>query len=128
MFTRKVALIAFAAAVGAVVMASSSPAASQSGPLTTTHNLTFSRTVALPGVTLPAGTYVFERDSNANGIVRVMTPNYQRMLYVGFTARVLRPRGFQSAVSFGEAKAGEPIPIVAWYPVGSSEGHKFLYR
>jgi hypothetical protein len=98
-------------------------------PLTETNNLTFGSPVALPGVTLPAGRYVFERDRNANtNIVRVMTPNYQKMLYVGFTMPVTRPRGLKSPVSFGEASAGEPIPIVAWYPVGSDRGHQFLYR
>jgi len=126
MLNRNALRIAILAGVAAVLVGTASQANTQ---LTVVNNLTFRRAVALPGVTLPAGTYVFERDSNANsGIVRVMTPNYQQMLYVGFTAKVLRPRGFQSAVSFGEATAGEPIPIVAWYPVGSSEGHKFLYR
>ena len=125
MLNRNALRIAILTAVAAVLIGTASQANTQR---TVVNNLTFRRTVALPGVTLPAGTYVFERDSNANGIVRVMTPNYQQLLYVGFTAKVLRPRGFQSVVSFGEAPAGEPIPIVAWYPVGSSEGHKFLYR
>jgi hypothetical protein len=125
MLNRNALRIAILTAVAAVLIGTASQANTQR---TDVNNLTFRRAVALPGVTLPAGTYVFERDSNANGIVRVMTPNYQQLLYVGFTAKVLRPRGFQSVVSFGEAPAGEPIPIVAWYPVGSSEGHKFLYR
>jgi hypothetical protein len=125
MLNRNALRIAIMVAVAAVLVGTTSQANTQ---LTVVNNLTFRRAVALPGVTLPAGTYVFERDSNANGIVRVMTPNYQQMLYVGFTARVERPRGFRSAVSFGEAPAGEAIPITAWYPVGSSQGHKFLYR
>jgi hypothetical protein len=125
MLNRNALRIAILTTVAAVLIGTASQANTH---LTVVNNLTFRGPVALPGVTLPAGTYVFQRDPNANGIVRVMTPNYQQMLYVGFTAKVLRPRGFRSAVSFGEATAGEPIPIVAWYPVGSSEGHKFLYR
>jgi hypothetical protein len=126
MLNRNALRIAILAAVAAVLVGTASQANTQ---LTVVNNLTFRRPVALPGVTLPAGTYVFERDANANsGIVRVMTPNYQKMMYVGFTAKVTRPRGFQSVVSFGEAPAGEPIPLIAWYPIGSSEGHKFLYR
>jgi hypothetical protein len=113
-------------ALAAVLVGTTSQAHAQ---LTQTNNLTFNRAVALPGVTLPAGTYVFERDSNPNsGIVRVMTRDYQKMMYVGFTARVLRPRGFRDEVSFGEAPAGEPLPIIAWDLIGSSEGRKFLYR
>ena len=97
--------------------------------LTEVNNLTFGSRVALPGVTLPAGTYVFERDVNANSrIVRVRSTNYQQLLFVGFTTPVTRPRGFRAAVSFGEVERGQPLPIVAWYPIGSNRGYQFLYR
>jgi hypothetical protein len=112
-----------------IVAAVVSTASQASQPLTAANHLTFGSPVALPGVTLPAGTYVFERDSVDNsGIVRVKSPNYQKLLFVGFTTPVTRPRGLKSPVSFGEAAAGEPIPIIAWYPVGSDRGHQFLYR
>jgi hypothetical protein len=114
----------FVAAVAAFVSTTS-----LADPLVTSNKLTFQQTVALPGVTLPAGTYVFERDSNSsNHIVRVLTTNYQRMVYVGFTTPVTRPTGLRSAVVFGEARAGEPLRIAAWYPIGSNQGHQFLYR
>ena len=117
----------FVLAVIAAAVVSTASQASQ--PLSEVNKLTFGSPVALPGVTLPAGTYVFERDSVDNArIVRVKSPNYQKLLFVGFTMPVTRPRGLKSPVSFGEAAAGEPIPIVAWYPVGSDRGHQFLYR
>jgi hypothetical protein len=117
----------FILAVTAAAVVSTASQASQ--PLSEANNLTFGSPVALPGVTLPAGTYVFERDSVDNSrIVRVKSTNYQKLLFVGFTMPVTRPRGHKSPVSFGEAAAGEPIPIVAWYPVGSNRGHQFLYR
>ena len=98
-------------------------------PLTEVNNLTFGSRVALPGVTLPAGTYVFERDVTTNSrIVRVRSTNYQQLLFVGFTTPVTRPRGFNAAVSFGEVERGQPLPIVAWYPIGSNRGYQFLYR
>src|ERR1044071_4794237 len=98
-------------------------------PLTEVNNLTFRTRVSLPGTTLPAGTYAFERDINTNShIVRVKSPNLQRLLFMGFTTPVTRPRGFKAPVSFGEAEAGDPIPIVAWYPVGSNRGYQFQYR
>jgi len=126
MFTRRVVLILCAAAVVAAFAGTTSQA---SPPLSVTNNLTFGSTVALPGVTLPAGTYVFERDIMDNTrIVRVKSANYQKLLFVGFTIAVKRPPGLRAPVSFGEAVAGEPIPIVAWYPVGSDQGHQFLYR
>ena len=126
MLNRNTIRISILAVLAAIVLS----AVSQAGPpLTETNNLTFGSPVALPGVTLPAGTYVFERDNvNNSRIVRVKSPNYQTLLFVGFTTPVTRPRGYKSPVSFGEAAAGEPIPIVAWYPVGSNQGHQFLYR
>ncbi len=128
MVNRNVALIACAAALAAVLTATSSHAGMA---MTKTNNLTFSHAVALPGVTLPAGTYAFESaplgtDPN---IVRVTTVNRQKQLYLGFTNPTERPAGSRDRVlSFGEAPAGEPPPIVAWYPIGSARGHEFLYR
>lgn len=126
MLNRNTFRIFVLAVVAAAVVSTTSQA---SPPLIETNNLTFGSPVALPGVTLPAGTYVFERDINDNArIVRVKSTNYQRLLFVGFTMPVTRPRGLEIPVSFGEAAAGEPIPIIAWYPVGSNRGHQFLYR
>jgi hypothetical protein len=125
MLNRSALRVSFLAAAVAALVSTTSLAE----PLGTSNKLTFARTVALPGVVLPPGTYVFERDRNANNhIVRVMTTNYQRMLYVGFTTPVTRPAGFRSAISFAEARSVEPIRIVAWYPIGSNQGHQFLYR
>ena len=126
MLNRNMFRIFILAVVAAAVVSTTSQA---SPPLAGTNNLTFGSPVALPGVTLPAGTYVFERDINNNSsIVRVKSTNYQKLLFVGFTMPVTRPRGLKNPVSFGEAAAGEPMPIIAWYPVGSNRGHQFLYR
>jgi hypothetical protein len=120
---------AFRIALVALIVAATMNAASQaSTPLTETNNLTFRTPVALPGVTLAPGTYVFERDRNDSArMVRVKSTNYQRLYFVGFTTNVIRPRGMKGPVAFGEADAGQPIPIIAWYPVGSNEGHQFRY-
>jgi len=126
MLNRNTIRISILGVFAAIVLSTVSQA---SAPLTETNNLTFGSPVALPGVTLPPGTYVFERDSVDNSrIVRVKSPNYQKLLFVGLTMPVTRPRGQKRPVSFGEAAAGDPIPIIAWYPVGSDRGHQFLYR
>ena len=126
MLNRNTIRISILGVLAATVLSTVSQASS---PLTTTNDLTFGSPVALPGVTLPAGTYVFERDIASNShIVRVKSPNYQKLLFVGLTTPVSRPRGLKGPVSFGEAAGGQPIPIIAWYPVGSDRGHQFLYR
>ncbi len=129
MFNRTFALTAGVVAVAILVMAASTQA--QFMPMRTNH-LTFSGPVALPGVVLAAGVYTFE--SGAGGVnrdlVRVTTRNGQEILYSGFTTLVARPAGRATGpiVSMGEAPAGSPAPIVAWYPVGSTTGHEFRYR
>ena len=95
-----------------------------------TNYLTFSGAVALPGVVLPAGTYTFEvaNPDTSGNVVRVSRRN-GRVQFLGFTERVERPAGLAKdrAVVLGEAPAGAPPPIIGWYPLGSSTGHRFIY-
>ena len=128
---RNVATLGSVAAVAGVLAASSLHAASNLMPMTMANNLTFSTPVALPGVTLAAGTYVFASGpggTNPN-IVRVLSPNRQKLFYLGFTVPIVRPPQAEPAIlTFGEAAHGAPAPIIAWYPVGSNSGHEFIYR
>jgi hypothetical protein len=94
-----------------------------------TTELTFSRPFSLPGVTLGAGTYIFERASeSAIEVVRVSSRDRRSVYYMGFTELVQKPRGIASPVTFGEAPAGSASPVRAWYPTGTNTGHRFLYR
>ena len=127
---RTVALLTCVVAVAAIVTASASLSAN-TAPLTMANHLTFSHAVMLPGVTLTAGTYVFESGPGGTNphIVRVMSQNRQRLYYLGFTFPVIRPAGdAPSVLTFGEAASGAAPPILAWYPVGSNHGHGFPYR
>jgi hypothetical protein len=70
--------------------------------------VTVNRPFALPGVALPAGTYVFELpapDSSAD-LVRVMSRDRTHVYLTVFTNRIDRPAGQQSnrTLSFGEFK------------------------
>jgi hypothetical protein len=127
MFNRHVTVIALGAALMAALGASA-----QTSLRTATwdnNNLTFSHAFTLPGVAMPAGTYVFEsgpKGTNAN-IVRVSSKNGQTIFYQGFTTLIAHPAG-RSGAAFGEAAPGVPPPMVAWYPVGSELAYKFTYR
>jgi hypothetical protein len=97
--------------------------------LHTTH-LTFSVPVALPGVTLAAGTYVFEQlDNTSPDVVVVRNTRGDRVLYLGFTGRVARPSGMspKTHVTLGEARRGAPPRVMAWYPAQAARGYEFLY-
>lgn len=93
--------------------------------------LSFNRTVALPGVTLAPGSYVFEIVDEAGGldIVRVRNGRNNRPEFMGFTHRVPRPGRLSglSAVTLGEAPRDTPAPIKVWYPADGSDGRQFIY-
>ena len=95
------------------------------------NHVTFSGAVSLPEVRLPAGTYVFEvmTPGGARQVVRVSGKD-GRHYYMGFTETVERPRGSRTTpvITLGEAPADTPPPVSTWYPVGSSLGHRFIYR
>lgn len=119
--------IALGAAALAVLVAGSSDAY-----VNHKNQLTFSRPVALPGVVLPAGAYSFDLVDSKSSLDVVIVRNRARtkVFYMGFTNTVRRPDSMAktAAITFGEASANQPPPIAAWYEVGNSLGHEFLYR
>lgn len=108
------------------------PSTQAGATLTKVNRVTFSSPVSLPGVVLLPGTYMFESGpvSTHPDIVRVTSADYRELLYVGFTRRIARPAGVarNEVVSLGEALIGAPVPITAWYPIGSNMGHGFFHR
>ncbi len=102
------------------------------GNINRTTFLTFSGPVALPGVTLEAGTYIFELadPERSLNIVQVLSRNRTKTHLITLTNDVERPKNLQAdrQVLFGEASAGAPLPITAWFPVGDAVGHGFIYR
>jgi hypothetical protein len=104
--------------------------AAADSPERTTY-LTFSQPVQLPGVSLGAGTYIFEvaNPMTAGNVVRVLSRDRRTAYFMGFTRAVERPRGLspEAAVSLGESAAGVTPRITAWWPIGESSGHRFIY-
>jgi hypothetical protein len=93
------------------------------------NRLTFNRPVALPGVVLPAGSYLFDTHSDNPNVVIVRNKERSKVLYQGFTMQARRPAGMSpnTAVTLGEVKASEVPPITAWYEIGQDLGHEFRY-
>ncbi len=114
---------------------STAPAPAASNPYTFSH-LTFSGSVQLPGVALPAGTYTFMRV--APRVVQVLSRDHRRSYGMFLTVPTLRhDRTTKQEIVFGEASAGEPPPIKTWFPIPLPEpvwtnwhrtvGYEFLY-
>jgi hypothetical protein len=94
-----------------------------------TH-FTFSRSVQLPGITLPAGTYVFEIANTGGGsVVLVRSRDRSRLHAFKLTRPIYRPasRNLDAMITFGEAPAGIPPAVKAWYPQSETTGREFLY-
>ena len=93
--------------------------------------LTFDRPVALPGVVLRSGSYIFEFPDPvaAHNVVRVLSRDRRRVYLTAFTQPITRPENLppNQHVSFGEASATVPQPITVWWPWDLSTGRRFVY-
>jgi hypothetical protein len=96
-----------------------------------TTYFTFSGAVQLPGVALPAGTYIFEvaNPDGTSDVVRVLSRDRKQVFLMKFTRFVYRPFSgkLDSTLSLGESAAGNPPTVKAWYPQSESRGREFIY-
>ena len=122
MLNRKSFLVAFGVILGIVVIGGSANAWSSRMTY-----LTFSAPVALPGVTLGAGSYVFERVTPE--VVRVSNRTTRQVYFTGLTNAIARPMNMSrdQHVTLGESPAGLAQPIKIWFPAGYALGHEFIY-
>jgi len=127
MFSRKSLVKALALVVlglGATVSIDASPKAKH------TMYVTFNRPVSLPGVTLRAGTYIFEAPGAEydHDLVRVLSRDRSNVFFTAFTHPVERPTGMKGdqPISFGEPSREGALPITIWWPQ-DSPGHQFIY-
>ena len=129
MLSRKMLAAVFGAAILAVAGTSSLQAGSS---WEHTNYLTFNRPVALPGVELAAGTYIFElaMPSSERHLVRVLSRDRHQVYLTAFTNIVPRPRDLNPThvITLGEASKNGPPSIKVWYPKGDGDGREFIYK
>jgi hypothetical protein len=96
-----------------------------------TTPFTFTRTVQMHGVALPAGRYIFEvaNPEGEGDIVRILSGDRKQVLLTKVTRPIYRPaKGpLRATISLGESPAGTPPPVTAWYPEREARGRQFLY-
>jgi hypothetical protein len=91
---------------------------------------TFSQPITLPGVTLPAGTYMFRLADPTTGrkVVQVMSQNgmqsYAMVLSIPAQRRDLPD---EPEISFMETPAGMPAAVQTWWHQGERTGHELVY-
>lgn len=127
MFSRRLLAVSFGAVILAVLTAASANALTAER----TTYVRFSRTVALPGMELPAGTYIFERADPANNrhMVRVLSRDRRKTYTTQITNIVMRPPNVSNdrGIILGEASPGQAAPVKAWFPANDEVGHEFIF-
>jgi hypothetical protein len=91
--------------------------------------LTFSGDVEMPGVTLPAGTYVFKlADTPSRNVVEVWDREEKKMIGHWLFVQATRPEVSQdTVVMFKETAAGQTPAVHFWYYPGERIGKEFVY-
>jgi hypothetical protein len=91
---------------------------------------TFSAPVTLPGITLPAGKYIFrlaDPDSSRK-VINVLSGDGQRSLAMLHTIPNQATRAPKDAeIRFMETSAQVPPPIKTWWYAGKAIGYEFIY-
>ena len=91
---------------------------------------TFNQPVTVPGVTLPAGTYLFRIPSvdSSRRVVQVLDAEGMRSyaLLLSIPAQRLDPPSTPE-IRFMETPSGTPAAIQTWWYPGSTIGYEFIY-
>src|SRR5687767_11279254 len=91
---------------------------------------TFSQPIALPGVTLPAGTYTFRLADPTTGrrVVQVLNQNATQSYALLLSIPAMRADiPSEPEISFMETAAGMPSAVKIWWQQGSTRGYEFIY-
>jgi len=117
------------AMVLAVLMGMSARVAAQNPVANERTFMTFSNTVEMPGVTLPAGTYVFRlADSPTRNVVQVLSKDEKDMLGQWTFVQAQRSKASEdTVVMFKEAPEGQTAAVQYWYYPGETIGKEFIY-
>ena len=91
---------------------------------------TFSGPIALPGVTLPAGRYLFHivDTTTSRKVIQVQSEDQKRSFAMANTINDQRLDPAKDAtVSFYEAARGTPAAVKSWWYPGETIGYQFIY-
>jgi len=125
---KRVTLIATAMML-AVLVGMSARVAAQNTVANERTIMTFSNTVEMPGVTLPAGTYVFRlADTPTRNVVQVLSGDEKDILGQWTFVQSERPRVTEdTVVMFRETPEGTMPAVQYWYYPGERIGKEFIY-
>jgi hypothetical protein len=94
------------------------------------HFLSFNVPVAIPGVALAPGSYIFRRPvDSAGSVIQVLSADRRHVYALLNTMPAFRARlTNHDEIVFGETHSGSPIPIKEWFLAERSIGYRLMYR
>lgn len=113
-----------------VLLAALTPPPAGATPLDKRTLFSVSAPFSLPGVTLPAGCYMFRLvdDSRGRDVVQVLSGDGRTVYAMFGTLRTQRGEAAdKAAVLFMETASGLPIAVRSWWYPAESYGYEFLY-
>src|SRR2546427_1273076 len=92
--------------------------------------VTFNQPVEIPGMVLPAGTYVFSRVSSVNpNVVRITSVDDTHIYALLLTIPEYRMKpADKTVITFEERPNGSPQAIKSWFYPGDTTGEEFVYN
>lgn len=90
---------------------------------------TFSGPVSVPGVTLPAGKYLFRiADHDTRGVVQVLSGDGKTpyAMFFAYRAQRMEP-STEPEIQFMETAAGMPRAVRTWWHAAERGGYEFVY-
>ena len=126
-FASRLTLIALLAVVSLCGALAPGARADQMNKKTT---ITFSEPVQVPGMTLPAGTYVFKvmNSSMSKRIVQIWSADGQKLVTTCLAisdSKVQTVR--KTVITYDERPDGQPMAIKEWFYPGDNAGVEFVY-
>lgn len=92
------------------------------------HHLTFSGPVAIPGVSLAAGTYVFRFPvQSAANVIQVLSEDRSIIYAMFMTMPTMRDEATEQHEVLWEARTDAPPAIKAWFLPDRTTGHELIY-
>ena len=127
---RHIRTVVLACSVGLAVLSFGGPAQAIGEPVNQLSYMTFSQSVAIPGMTLPAGEYMFRLPSRDNSrmVLQVLSKDGSHVYGMFLTRPTSRDEATDDpTVSFHESPEGTASPIRAWFYAGERFGLEFAY-
>lgn len=127
---RHIRTVVLACSVGLTVPALWDPAQASVAPFDQLSYMTFTQPVALPGVTLPAGEYIFRLPARNTSrmVLQVLSKDRAHVYATLLTVPTSRIEATDDpTVTFHESPAGTAPPIQAWFYAGERFGMEFAY-